>query len=539
MADFVSKLLRMDRATLEALKLAARSATFEGEQFEVLTTIDRALAGELEPWIRAELHLTRAVALQIEDDASRSAADALAAIEISREGVAWDLQAAALAIGAGFVLRTGDLERSVDLAVEAMVLLAEHEQEHKNTDADFAVLRAANALSVVFSRLAAFSLAVDSAKTAWRAVPESDQTNVRAIVAYNLCSCGLARLRSDDLAPGEQTNLITDITMAIDYLSAEADSEQARVVVGPGMRAELALLGHADPAAIDALLDADVEALEIPPQVLAWHRLVRSIVARRNSDLELALELLDAALDVLRLPAAEEHNLLRAMRQRAEVRKLLGDADGAYEDLTALVERLHRAQVEQVGRMSSQIGRRADSEIARLKVRTEVAKEMSIDQVTGVGTRRWLERCMEELANSSGSGSVMMLDLDHFKTINDTFGHTAGDRVLARVGLVLKECLRNNDLIARYGGEEFVVFAPDAIIEVGHKLAERITIQLRKLDWSDIAPGMAVTISIGVTAGSFDHPWDLLEAADRALYEAKRAGRDRVMVADPAQPTID
>ena len=520
----------MDRATLDALMLAARNASFEGEQADVLATIDQALAGELTPAIRAELHLTRAVALQIEDDATLSAADAIAAIEITRDGPDWGLQAASLAIGAGFVLRTGDLEQSIDLAVEALVLLAEHEEDL--AEAGFAVLRAANALSVLFSRLAAFALAVDSAKTAWRAVSDFDETNVGAIVAYNLCSCGLAQLRSGELSPSAQATLVADITMGIDYLCTEANSEQARVVVGPGMRAELALLGHADPAAIDALCERNAEALEIPPQVLAWHRLVRSIVARRRGDLDQALELLDLALDVLRLPAAEEHNLLRAMRERAEVRKLLGDSDGAYRDLTALVERLHRGQVQQVGRMSVQIRHRADGEIARRKARKEMAKEMAIDQVTGVGTRRWLERCMEELADAPGSGSVMMLDLDRFKDINDTFGHSAGDRVLARVGSVLNECLRRSDLIARYGGEEFVVFLPNASIDESHQLAERITVQLRLLDWSDIAPNMSVTISTGVAAGSFADPRELLEAADQALYRAKRAGRDRVVLAE-------
>jgi diguanylate cyclase (GGDEF)-like protein len=161
-----------------------------------------------------------------------------------------------------------------------------------------------------------------------------------------------------------------------------------------------------------------------------------------------------------------------------------------------------------------------------------MAKEMAIDQVTGVGTRRWLERCMEELADAPGSGSVMMLDLDRFKDINDTFGHSAGDRVLARVGSVLNECLRRSDLIARYGGEEFVVFLPNASIDESHQLAERITVQLRLLDWSDIAPNMSVTISTGVAAGSFADPRELLEAADQALYRAKRAGRDRVVLAE-------
>lgn len=519
--------MRMDRAKLDALMLAARKSAFQGRQVEALAAIDRALADELDLGTRGELLLTRAVALQIDDDPSHSARDALAAVETMRTGTTWGLRAAASAIAAGFVLRTGDLERSVELAVDAMVILAEHDEDPADTD----VLRAANALSVLFSRLAAFELAVDSARTAWRAVSAKDSTDVRSIVAYNLCSCGLARLRSVDCDAEEEATLIADIRVAINYLCHEAESQQARLVVGPGMEAEMALLGHADPRAIEAVHSSDVEGLDIPPQVLAWHRLVRSIVARQRGELALAAELLDAALKVLRLPSAEEHNLLRAIKERAEVRKLVGDLDGACEDLAAMVERLHRAQTEQVGRMSVQIRRTAESELARIKVRKEVAKEMSIDEVTGVGTRRWLERRLEELARSETIGVAIMFDLDRFKAVNDTFGHTTGDRVLSRVGSVLKECLRSQDLIARYGGEEFIVFLPDTSLELGQRLAERVTEKLRAIDWTDVTMGMPITISAGVAAGPFRDPMRLVEAADRGLYQAKRDGRDRVVIA--------
>ena len=517
----------MDRAKLDALTLAAQKSAFQGEQAELLASIDAALETLQDPSLRGELLLSRAVANQIDDDPRPSAADALAAVECLRSS-SWGLRAAAAAIAAGFVLREGDMERAVNLAVDAIVVLAEHEGEL----GDHYVLRAANALCVMFSRLAAFELAVESARTAWRTSLLDPESNVRSIVAYNLCSVALERLRASDCDTEEREALITDVHIATDYLCHEATTDQARLLVGPAMLAELALLGHGDPASIDAFVASDVAGVEAPRQVIAWHGLVRALVARRAQDLDRAVALLDEALTVLRLPGAEEHNLLRAMRERAEVRQELGDLVGACDDLTAMAERLHRAQREQVGRLSGQIRRRAEGELTRVKTRREAAKvaqEMAIDAVTGVGTRRWLERELDGLATTNMCGSVIMLDIDRFKSINDTYGHASGDRVLARFGSLLQEGLRHGDLIARYGGEEFVVVLPDTALDVGRDLGERIGARLREHDWSDLGLDVQVTVSAGVAAGSFDDARRLIELADRRLYQAKRNGRDRVV----------
>ncbi len=520
----------MDRSELDALMLAARKAAFEGAQLEALAAITAALDLTDDPTTRGELLLTRAVAHQVDDDPAHAAADALAAVEVLQGNGAWGLRASAAAIAAGFVLRAGDLEQAVDLAVESIVTLAEHEDD----EASLEVLRASNALSVLFGRLAAFELAVDSAKRAWYSKIEEHEESVRSIVAYNLCSCGLERLRSPDCGQTEKETLIDLVREAIDYLCNGAPTETAKRIVGPGMRAELAILGHANPAAMEALARFEGDYAEVPPQVRAWHQLVRSIVAGRRGEVAIAADLLDEALTVLRLPAAEEHNLLRAMRERAEIRRLMGDMEGACNDLFAIVERLHRAQLEQVGRLSGQIRRRAEGEIQRALVRQEAAdaaEQMSIDEVTGVSTRRWLERTITELADSEGDGAVIMLDLDRFKNINDTYGHSTGDRVLAEVGALLKESVRQGDMVARYGGEEFVVIMPSTSIEVGRRLGERIGDRMRSRNWGDLGidQNQKVTMSAGVSAGALKDLGALLEIADKCLYEAKRTGRDRVI----------
>ena len=112
----------MDRSELNELMLAARKSAFQGQQVDVLAMIDAALQETNDSETRGELLLSRAVANQVDDDPGPSAADALAAVDAVHAGMSWGLRAAASAIAAGFVLRTGDMERSADLAVDALAV---------------------------------------------------------------------------------------------------------------------------------------------------------------------------------------------------------------------------------------------------------------------------------------------------------------------------------------------------------------------------------------------------------------------------------
>ena len=125
--------------------------------------------------------------------------------------------------------------------------------------------------------------------------------------------------------------------------------------------------------------------------------------------------------------------------------------------------------------------------------------------------------------------SILMLDLDHFKTINDTYGHTVGDQVLRTVTGSIRSCLRQTDVAVRYGGEEFVVLLPDVDAEGGIRVADRIRTCIEATPLPDI--DQAVTVSIGVSEHSGDSresPDEAVARADDALYRAKGGGRNRV-----------
>jgi diguanylate cyclase (GGDEF)-like protein len=132
--------------------------------------------------------------------------------------------------------------------------------------------------------------------------------------------------------------------------------------------------------------------------------------------------------------------------------------------------------------------------------------------------------------------AIIIIDLDHFKRINDHYGHAAGDEVLRRMAGVLRSSFRETDFIARYGGEEFVVIAPDCDLASAVMLAERLRVAVAELQIEFRTANIKVTTSIGIALGldpSQAKPVEALDHADQALYRAKGAGRNAVWIWDP------
>jgi len=162
------------------------------------------------------------------------------------------------------------------------------------------------------------------------------------------------------------------------------------------------------------------------------------------------------------------------------------------------------------------------------------------DPLTELFNRRYAEetlvRELQRAARKQTPLSVIFLDLDHFKRINDTYGHDAGDAVLQKVGIFLKTHTRGHDVACRYGGEEFLLVMADAPLEVARQRAEALREGIQSLEIVHKSQSIAVTASLGVAAfpdSGVDRD-QLLKAADVALYEAKSSGRNRVVTAHPA-----
>jgi diguanylate cyclase (GGDEF)-like protein len=175
--------------------------------------------------------------------------------------------------------------------------------------------------------------------------------------------------------------------------------------------------------------------------------------------------------------------------------------------------------------------------LANFRLRERLREQSARDQLTGLFNRRYMEESVDrELRRAGRDGStlgLLMMDLDHFKDLNDGFGHAAGDLMLRAVGGFLGSSVRGDDVACRFGGEEFVVILPHASLENTRRRAEALREGMKRLQLESSESLPNITMSIGV-ACSPDHGEtreELIHAADVALYRAKAGGRDRVVVA--------
>ncbi len=179
--------------------------------------------------------------------------------------------------------------------------------------------------------------------------------------------------------------------------------------------------------------------------------------------------------------------------------------------------------------------------IANLKLRQTLKNQSIRDPLTGLFNRRYMEEALDLEIKRSQRGDtgmgLIMLDVDHFKRFNDTFGHEAGDLVLRELGSFLQSMIRNSDIGCRYGGEEFMLLLPEASLEATHQRAEQVRLGVKQLKLEfrrqplgpvNLSLGVACLPQHGTTAE------DLIRAADTALYQAKGKGRDQVVIAKAA-----
>lgn len=193
-------------------------------------------------------------------------------------------------------------------------------------------------------------------------------------------------------------------------------------------------------------------------------------------------------------------------------------------------------QQELTARLRTQVRRKRYNDQLRASVTHTI--EMAVtDALTGLHNRRYLDNHLETLFNRAVTRerplSVMITDLDRFKTVNDTYGHDGGDDVLREFAKRLRRNVRGIDLACRYGGEEFLVVLPDTEGQDAERVAERIRAEIERTPFIVGREGTSVSITISVGVSCVKHAPDSVEAlikrADVALYEAKRGGRNRVV----------
>ena len=204
------------------------------------------------------------------------------------------------------------------------------------------------------------------------------------------------------------------------------------------------------------------------------------------------------------------------------------------------IDKLSKTDIEYLIQLSAQ----ASVTVQRADSYAQVLRYATLDALTGLNNRRQFEvRLKQEVANAKRNNKPLcciMLDIDYFKHVNDTWGHSAGDCILKNVAKIVSKELREYDIASRYGGEEFCILLPDTKINEAAFVAQRLRKAVEKADISiseDNISGsdiLNVTISVGVSEfdNTFETPEKLHQCADIALYEAKHRGRNRVVVYD-------
>ncbi|HEU4740183.1 MAG TPA: GGDEF domain-containing protein [Meiothermus sp.] len=213
---------------------------------------------------------------------------------------------------------------------------------------------------------------------------------------------------------------------------------------------------------------------------------------------------------------------------------------GAARLVPDLLQGLHRGEflgwlrdITRIGAMAALLYVFSNAK-DRLAQAHQQARELHVlahtDGLTGLLNRLGTTRALEDRLAAPQPVTVVLVDVDHFKSINDRFGHLVGDDVLIEVGERLRDAVREGDVVGRWGGEEFLLILESADTQQALALVERLQARMAAKPFPEVG---AVTVSLGVAARQLDESWsELVHRADHALYTAKREGRDRVVVAD-------
>ena len=209
----------------------------------------------------------------------------------------------------------------------------------------------------------------------------------------------------------------------------------------------------------------------------------------------------------------------------------------AYFALLVLVLGAGMAVIMQYALMRYRLEGIVEERTEELRVQAErFERQATHDKLTGLPNRRhadnYLQQQLDLAKRNNHKGALAFADIDHFKQINDGYSHAIGDLVLERVARILADGCRSTDFVARYGGEEFLLYFPDTGTDSALQVCTQLRAAIEDAEWSDISPGLGVTVSFGLAEiEDRSRGETVLDAADERLYRAKREGRNRVIAA--------
>jgi len=522
---------------VEKLYERAQAAASPEDRASCLRDIEVLLEKASSPLERGQLLLCRARVHANQwhtPEVLQNALDAMALFEECGE-VALTLDATSLA--AGFASRLGELSLAAELATKSILGLG-------SVHDDRLAAEVANRLGIFCYSFLDYQRAAQQFEISLAAAERAGDHFRTCRQLQNIADVLLLTVRAnrarDVTVPAsprpEDCDRLERAGQVMQRLLADATPEEQLMLGCQRLEAELLLeTGH--PAeALEVIENAARGTLVAEDPQRAAFSVVESRCLRALGRDEEAIEAADRAVQLAQA-SWDDHELMLNLEERLATRQAIGDMKGAVVDALDAKWRMWAIHQRQTAQVVEQVWKRASLERERDQLEETTAaavRSAEEDPLTGIGNRRLLERFLARSAATPVTLALVMVDIDHFKEINDTFGHELGDLVLRSLGELFASEARPGQVIVRYGGEEFVFAMPGAELAAAASFAERVRVRVVSHPWDELKAHLGVTISLGVSSGCSDAWRAVLAAADSALYLAKRSGRNRVEVVSPA-----
>lgn len=546
----------MDAPELDALLAQARAA-YSSESWDLCHDCARQLldAARAEGDLRAEVHAHAWLChvAQRRGEHDRAAAHAASALSLSQAQGDRLLSARARLASARVGWSIGDNDQALQDLETALPACRGGEDSELLFDT-------LNLLGIVYGELGNAEAALDWHQRALAVAESQGRPRLLAISRANMAGRELD-LGETWLAEGRNVEAEAALLRSLELneaalaIAIEAQLQRVQVVVHSNRGAALALLGRREEALAAfaqqlrlaegrgdqgsrvqraqylALMYREAGELEAARGIAAEGLGIGEQARTKNLLIplyELASELAEQAGDhaeALRLykrfHVLRSEHALNSAQQRARVLAVRLETERALAEAAA-----ERQQAEALRRANEELARRAEA----------LGRDALQDPLTGLANRRRLDTELalrHEAARAAGSPlCVALIDLDHFKLVNDRHSHAVGDQALRQLGALLQAHCRSQDLAARYGGEEFLIALDEVSPELALQICERLRQTVERHDWSALAPGLAVTASLGLAdLAAHARLEDGLDQADAQLYRAKLEGRNRVCCA--------
>jgi diguanylate cyclase (GGDEF)-like protein len=454
--------------------------------------------------------------------------DAVAAMTLFETAGEAELAVAAASLGAAHAARLGDVSLASHLATKSVLGL-------DSVNDDSLRCEITNRLGIFCYSFFDYDRAVVLFEASLAAAERFGDPETVGRALQNIADALLLASRQQEISNlGTGTDKLERAEAVIGRLRFEGTVELNRRFGSYRLLAEvLCDLGRAEEAL--QLLDeyrGETKAIMQAAQRAAV-ALVEARCLRLAGQVEEALTAADRGIRIGET-SYDEHESMLALEELAACQEAAGDLQGALATTKELKRQIWAKRERQTRQLVQQVWARADLERERRNLQTraeDATRSAEEDELTGIGNRRLLERFLGKEAVRQTEVACIIADIDSFKEINDTFGHDVGDAVLRQVGQLFSRKARRGQLAIRYGGDEFVMALPGVDLEATSRFAERLRLAVFDLDWTTIAPGLHVTMSLGIACGAAKNWQAALAAADERLLVGKRRGRNTVVTA--------